>query len=174
MNFFETELKKMTAKVSLLKNIKLVGSDDAEVELVASGDATLDLNGQTMPNANLIVNGNFEQGDDRWIQDAYITAMGYTSYEVRPGEGRDGSTALYIRNDYLNDARFVQEVEVEVLPTGDYCNIPMHRTWPVMFAVSAVINAILIFMLSYLIVRKKNTDDTTPLVSYDIDDDMDF
>ena len=26
MNFFETELKKMTAKVSLLKNIKLVGS----------------------------------------------------------------------------------------------------------------------------------------------------
>ena len=68
----------------------------------------------------------------------------------------------------------IQEVEVEVLPTGDYCNIPMHRTWPVMFAVSAVINAILIFMLSYLIVRKKNTDDTTPLVSYDIDDDLDF
>ena len=63
---------------------------------------------------NLIVNGNFERGDDQWIQDAYITAMGYTSYEVRPGEGRDGSTALYIRNDYLNDARFVQEVEVEL------------------------------------------------------------
>lgn len=68
----------------------------------------------------------------------------------------------------------IQEVEVEVLPSDDYCNIPMHHTWPVLFVVSVVINAILIFMLSYLIVRKKNTDDTTPLVNYDIDDDMDF
>lgn len=61
---------------------------------------------------NLIVNGDFEQGDDNWLQDAYVTTTGYTAYEVRPGEGRSGSTALYIRNDYLNDARFVQEVEV--------------------------------------------------------------
>ena len=68
----------------------------------------------------------------------------------------------------------IREVEVEVLPSGDYCNIPMHRTWPVMFSVSVVINMILIFMLSYVIVRKKQTDDSTPLVSYDIDDDMEF
>ena len=68
----------------------------------------------------------------------------------------------------------IQEVEVEVLPSSDYCNIPMHLTWPVLFAVSVVINLVLIFMLSYVIVRKRNTDDTTPLVSYDIDDDMDF
>lgn len=68
----------------------------------------------------------------------------------------------------------IQEVEVEVLPSEDYCNIPMHLTWPIMFTVSAVINVILVFMLSYVIVRKKNTDDTTPLVNYDIDDDMDF
>ena len=68
----------------------------------------------------------------------------------------------------------IQEVEVEVLPSGDYCNIPIHHTWPVLCAVSAVINVVLIFMLSYIIVRKKNTVDTTPLVSYDIDDDMDF
>lgn len=68
----------------------------------------------------------------------------------------------------------IQEVEVEVLPSGDYCNIPMHHTWPILFAVSTVINMVLIFMLSYVVVRKKNTDDTTPLVNYDIDDDMDF
>lgn len=68
----------------------------------------------------------------------------------------------------------IQEVEVEVLPSGDYCNISRHYSWPILFAISAAINAVLIFAISYLIVRKRNTDDTTPLVSYDIDDDMDF
>jgi len=68
----------------------------------------------------------------------------------------------------------VQEVEVEVLPTGDYCNIPMHRTWPVLFVISAVLNVGLIVVLIYVIVKKRNTVDNTPLVSYDIDDDMDF
>ena len=68
----------------------------------------------------------------------------------------------------------IQEVEVEVLPTGDYCNIPMHRTWPVLFIVSAVLNVVLIIVLIYVIMRKRNTYDDTPLVSYDIDDDMDY
>lgn len=66
------------------------------------------------------------------------------------------------------------EVEVEVLPTEDYCNIPMHRTWPVLFIGSAVMNVALIVILCYVIVRKRNTYDDTPLVSYDIDDDIDL
>jgi hypothetical protein len=68
----------------------------------------------------------------------------------------------------------VQEVEVEVLPTDDYCNIPMHRTWPVLFVISAVLNVALIVVLTYVIMKKRNTVDNTPLVSYDIDDDMDL
>ena len=68
----------------------------------------------------------------------------------------------------------IQEVEVEVLPTDDYCNIPMHRTWPVLFVISAVLNVALIVILIYVIMKKRNTIDDTPLVSYDIDDDMDF
>ena len=68
----------------------------------------------------------------------------------------------------------VREVEVEVLPTGDYCNIPMHRTWPVLFVISAVLNVGLIVLLIYVVTKKRNTVDNTPLVSYDIDDDMDF
>lgn len=68
----------------------------------------------------------------------------------------------------------IQEVEVEVLPTDDYCNIPMHRTWPVLFVISAVLNVALLVALVYVIMRKRNTIDNTPLVSYDIDDDMDF
>lgn len=67
-----------------------------------------------------------------------------------------------------------QEVEVEVLPTDDFCNIPMHRTWPVLFVVSAALNVALIVLLVYVIMKKRQTMDTTPLVSYDIDDDMDY
>ena len=67
-----------------------------------------------------------------------------------------------------------EEVEIEVLPTDDYCNIPMHRTWPVLFIVSAVLNAALAAMLIYVIAKKRQTVDNTPLVSYDIDDDLDY
>lgn len=68
----------------------------------------------------------------------------------------------------------VREVEVEVLPQSDYCNIPMHRTWPVLFFVSAVLNVALIAMLTYIIMHKRKTEDNTPLVNYDIDDDLDL
>lgn len=68
----------------------------------------------------------------------------------------------------------IREVEVEVLPTNDFCNIPMHFTWPVLFAVSAALNVLLIAGLVYVIMKKRNTTDNTPLVDYDIDDDLDF
>lgn len=68
----------------------------------------------------------------------------------------------------------VKEVEVEVLPKDDYCNIPMHRSWPVMFMISAALNVGLVVVLMYVLARKRNTTDNTPLVSYNIDDDMDL
>lgn len=68
----------------------------------------------------------------------------------------------------------IQEVEVEVPPSGDYCNIPMHRTWPVLFALSLGLNMGLVAGLVYVIMKKRNTYDNTPLVSYDIDDDIEF
>lgn len=68
----------------------------------------------------------------------------------------------------------VREVEVEVLPTTDFCNIPMHHTWPVLFAVSAVLNVALVAALLFVILKKQNTTDNTPLVNYDIDDDLDY
>ena len=67
-----------------------------------------------------------------------------------------------------------EEVEIEVLPTDDFCNIPMHRTWPVLFVISAALNMALIVVLTYVIMKKRQTVDTTPLVSYDIDDDLDY
>lgn len=68
----------------------------------------------------------------------------------------------------------VKEVEVEVLPKDEYCNIPMHRSWPVMFMISAALNVGLVVVLMYVLARKRNTTDNTPLVSYNIDDDMDL
>lgn len=67
----------------------------------------------------------------------------------------------------------VQEVPVEVLPEGDYCNVEQHHLWPVLFAVSAVLNLGLIGVIAaYIVRRTKNRRDVTPLVDYDIDDDI--
>lgn len=66
----------------------------------------------------------------------------------------------------------IQEVEVEVPPTEDYCNIPVHRLWPVLFAVSMVLNAALVVLVIYVLAKKKNRTDDTPLVDYDIEDDF--
>ena len=68
----------------------------------------------------------------------------------------------------------IQEVEVEVLPTNDFCNIPSHHTWPLLFAISAVVNVALIVVLVFMVMKTRKTEDDTPLVNYDIDDDMDF
>lgn len=88
------------------------------------------------------------------------------------------STLLAEMMQYSNKAQepeiIIQEVAVEVLPTGDFCNIPMHRTWPVLFCISAVLNVALIVALVYIIMKKRNTVDNTPLVSYDIDDDIEL
>ncbi|MBQ3192127.1 MAG: hypothetical protein IJO21_06060 [Oscillospiraceae bacterium] len=66
-----------------------------------------------------------------------------------------------------------KEVQVEVLPTGDFCNIPLHRVWPVLFAVSGVLNVVLACVLVFVIKHKNKSMDETPLVNYDIYDDMD-
>lgn len=67
----------------------------------------------------------------------------------------------------------VQEVPVEVPPTDDFCNIPMHRVWPVLFVISLVLNVALAAVIIIYIYRKhKNQQDDTPLVDYDIEDDM--
>ena len=66
----------------------------------------------------------------------------------------------------------IQEVPVEVPPTDDYCNIAGHRVWPVLFAISAVLNVALVaVMVIYIRNKKKNQKDDTPLVDYDIFDD---
>jgi len=66
-----------------------------------------------------------------------------------------------------------QEVMVEVPPTDDYCNIPIHRVWPVLFFCSLALNVALVAVIViYISRKKKNQKDDTPLVDYDISDDL--
>ena len=73
----------------------------------------------------------------------------------------------------LNTPKIItQEVQVEVPPTDDYCNIPAHRVWPVLFVCSLVLNVALVAVIAIYISKKKNQKDDTPLVDYDISDDL--
>ena len=67
----------------------------------------------------------------------------------------------------------VKEVEVEVPPSGEYCNIPVHQIWPMAFAASAVVNLVLLIVLVSVLRKKQKQMDDTPLIDYDIDDDFD-
>ena len=71
--------------------------------LTQSGGGTYD---------ELVKNGSAENGDEDWLTGAYVSTPGYSFFEVREGEGRNGSSALYIRNEELNDARFYQTLNV--------------------------------------------------------------
>ena len=65
-----------------------------------------------------------------------------------------------------------QQVEVEVMPKDDFCNIPLHKLWPILFFVSLVLNVVLVVVIVVIVSKKKNNaKDKTPLVDYDIGDD---
>ncbi len=83
---------------------------------------------------------------------------------------------LDLIEQYLEDNKEIVEVEkeviVEVEPEGPFCNISIHSLWPILFAISAVLNVALIAVIViYVVRRKQNQKDETPLVDYDIDDD---
>lgn len=63
-------------------------------------------------------------------------------------------------------------VEVEVEPKDPYCNISLHKVWPVLFFISLALNVVLIVLIVVFVNRKKRAQkDSTPLVDYDIGDD---
>lgn len=56
-------------------------------------------------------------------------------------------------------------------PEGEYCNIPMHKVWPILFFISLIANVVLVVLLVVVNKNKKKTKDDTPLVDYEIGDD---
>lgn len=66
----------------------------------------------------------------------------------------------------------IQEVPVEIPQAADFCAVPVHRVWPILFFVSLAINVMLVAVIViYICNKKKNQKDDTPLVDYDIFDD---
>ena len=62
-------------------------------------------------------------------------------------------------------------VEVEKEPSYAFCNIRFHKVLLVLFIISAVINvAFIVLLVLWLLRRKQNTKDSTPLVNYQIGD----
>ena len=54
-------------------------------------------------------------------------------------------------------------------PEGKYCNIPIHKVWPILFFISLAGNVVLIVLLVNK--KKDKKGDDTPMVNYHIGDD---
>ncbi len=102
----------------------------------------------------------FESGDQAEV-DAYVAQLSALLAEI-------------IREiESLKDANQVIVGDPQITyPTDPYCNIGMHRVWPILFWVSFALNLCTVAVVVYIYInkRKKTTDDT-PLVDYDIADD---
>lgn len=66
----------------------------------------------------------------------------------------------------------VKEVEVEVPPEEDFCNIPKHHIWLTLLVVSIALNVLLFAAFAYVLFKKRSAIEHTPLVNYDLDEDI--
>ncbi|MBP5231320.1 MAG: hypothetical protein ILO68_06275 [Clostridia bacterium] len=77
--------------------------------------------------------------------------------------------------EVIREVEVIKEVTVEVPtpPEGDYCNVGSHSLWMILFFVAAGLVLLFVIAAIILLARKKaNQRDNTPLVDYDINDDM--
>ena len=86
----------------------------------------------------------------------------------------DAKEALIKALEDMEQVIFVdKEVPVEVLPSDTYCNDTKHSIFTIIMIVSLSINLILTGIIVFYFVKKhRHERDNTPLVDYDIDDDM--
>ena len=95
---------------------------------------------------------------------------------ARDQESIDAAAAALIAAlEELEDAlkELVGKTEVvEVVPSGEYCNISIHYVWPILFFISLALNLVFVGTVIYLSRRKKRESDDTPMVDYDIGDDV--
>lgn len=128
---------------------------------------------------------DFEDSDehnDMWFElikavnngKALLASNDQVAIEVAAAQINELLAEVTTSMDALKTPQIVtKEVMVEVPPTDDYCNIPGHRAWPVLFFCSLAVNVALVAVIViYISRKKKNQTDDTPLVDYDIDDDI--
>ncbi|MBE7066855.1 MAG: hypothetical protein E7385_04820 [Ruminococcaceae bacterium] len=72
----------------------------------------------------------------------------------------------------LAGSTVIIEKPIPTEPDYDFCNMGMHRVWPILFWVSLVLNLAFVALITTFILRKRRKEsDDTPLVDYDISDD---
>lgn len=120
---------------------------------------------------------------DVWSELVILVEKGKVLLSSGDQEAVDATTveireALVQVKEYLEKVNtpqvVVKEVEVEVPPSGDFCNIAIHHIWPVAFAVSAILNVALVIVIVSILRKKQKQMDDTPLIDYDIDDDFEM
>ena len=77
-------------------------------------------------------------------------------------------------NSGIQTVEIIKEVTVEVPvePNDEYCNIKIHKIWPILFFIALGILLIMTaLILLFFTKKKKNEKDETPIVDYDIADD---
>ena len=112
--------------------------------------------------------------------DPMITALGAACENLESGDQAAVDAAEKALTEALNSVKAALDemkgeekiVEVEKEPSYAFCNIRFHKVLLVLFIISAVINvAFIVLLVLWLLRRKKNTKDSTPLVNYRIGDD---
>lgn len=69
-------------------------------------------------------------------------------------------------------AKQINDLIDQLLNGGKFCNIAIHKVWPILFFISLAANVVLVVVLVKKNgTKKKNQVDNTPLVDYDISDD---
>ena len=112
--------------------------------------------------------------------DPMITALEAARENLESGDQAAVDAAEKALTEALNGVKAALDemkgeekiVEVEKEPSYAFCNIRFHKVLLVLFIISAVINvAFIVLLVLWLLIRKKNTKDSTPLVNYRIGDD---
>ena len=69
-------------------------------------------------------------------------------------------------------AKQINDLIEQLLDGSKFCNISIHKVWPILFFISLAANVVLVVVLVKKNgTKKKNQVDNTPLVDYDISDD---
>ncbi len=99
-----------------------------------------------------------------------LTSGDQSAVDAAAAEINELIAAIQARLEELRSKEVIKEVPVE--PDGPFCNIFSHRVWPILFTISAILNALFIaLVVVYFVRRRKNQKDDTPLVDYQIGDD---
>ena len=174
----------LAAAKAALKSDKQSVVDDAAVALSSAIDALVAIDYSALEAAiervNTFVEDNKVANKATKLMDALVSATELlTSNDQKSIDEAAAqlNTLVDEIEDLINSLSVTEtvikevEVEVEVEPQDDYCNIKIHYVWPVLFFISLALNLGFIALIVVFVVRrKKNQTDDTPLVDYDIDD----